>query len=88
MNDSVRELTRYKDKPAPNKRSLQNKLDKVLSHKNNLIDKHYIYGEKASIELESEKMLTWLTPQLDNANNVADEVEVLIEDLESNEDAA
>ena len=29
-----------------------------------------------------------MTPLLDNANDVADEVEVLIEDLESNEDAA
>ena len=53
LKDSVRELARYKDKPSPNKRLLQSKLDKLLNSKDDLIEKHYTYGEKAAQDLDS-----------------------------------
>ena len=87
LKDSVRELTRFKEKADPNKRLLQNKLDRVLNDKDNLVDKHYIYAEKSGLDLDSADMLDWLTPKLDAATDLADEVEIMIEDLNSNEDA-
>ena len=86
LNDQVLELTRYKDKPNLNQRLLQSKLEKIYTYKDNLVDKHYFHGDKASLDLEFEEMLNFLTPVLDAANDIADEVEIMIEDLETNVD--
>ena len=57
LKDSVRELQRYKDKPPHNRRLLQKKLDKVLNFKDELVDRHYIYGDKSGLELDADEML-------------------------------
>ena len=88
LKDSIRELTRFKVKPNPNKRLLQSKLDRVLNDKENLVDKHYTYAEKAALDLDSEDMLGWLTPKLDDATDLTDEVEILIDNLNTTEDTA
>ena len=88
LKDAVRELNRYKEKPPLNKRLLQKKLEKVLNYKDDLVEKHYMFAEKSGSDLDSTDMLDWLTPKLDEATDITDEVEILIEDLESNEDAA
>ena len=85
LKDSVRELTRYKTKPASSRRLLQSKLDKLLSDKDDLVDKHYVYADKTGKDLDSEELLEWLTPKLDDATDIADEVILMIETLETNE---
>ena len=84
---SIRELVRYKDKPTPNKRLLRSRLDKIVGFKADLIDKRYPYTEKSGEDLESSALIDWLTPKLDEASDLCDEVKIMIEDMESNEDA-
>ena len=82
LKDSVRELTRYKDRAGPSQRLLRMKVEKVLHDKEVLVSKHYAYAEKSGEDLDSDDLLDWLTPKLDSANDIMDEVEVMIENLE------
>ena len=86
LKDSVRELSRYKEGARPSKRLLQSKLDKLLRDKEDLVDKHYVYAEKANVDLESDELIEYLTPKLDAANDVADETSLKIEEIEMDDD--
>ena len=86
LKDSIRVLTKYKDTQNPSKRLLQNKLDQVLADKQALVAKHYVYGEKASKDLEDREMLEWITPKLDSADELTDEVILKLDTLDNNED--
>ena len=78
-----RDLNRYKDNARVSKRLLQQKLDKVVEGKEVLLEKYYAYAEKANKDLDSEQFVSWITPKLDIANDVLDEVFVIIEELEA-----
>ena len=45
--------------------------------------KHFHYGDKAKKELECEEMKNWVTPHIDAANDLIDEVFLLL-DAEDN----
>ena len=58
LKDSVRELTRYKDRAGPSQRLLCMKIEKVLHDKEVLVSKHYAYAEKSG-EI-STRMISWI----------------------------
>ena len=60
LNSAIDQLTRYKDKPNPSARLLQQKLDYVLEAKEDLTAKHYLYADKANRDLEEDELVTWL----------------------------
>ena len=82
LKDSVRVLTKYYGTQNPSKRLLKSKLEKVLADKHELVTRHYIYAEKAGKDLEDEEEVNWLTPKLDAADDICDEVTLRIEALE------
>ena len=88
LKDSVRELTRYKDKPAPSMRLLRTKIETVRRDKEVLVSKHYAYAEKSGEDLDSDELVGWLTPKLNDANDIMDDVEVMIEKMELEAEAA
>jgi hypothetical protein len=82
LKDSVRVLSKYKDTASPKKRLLQQKLDKALADRQELVTRHYIYGEKAGIDLEvDDTEANWLADKMDAADLVCDEVAVKIETM-------
>ena len=82
LKESTRVLTKYKDTLNPNMRLLQNKLDKVLADKQDLIQRHYIYAEKNDLDLEHDDQTNWLATRVDAADLICDEVMILIEGME------
>ena len=83
LTECIRDLNRCKDNARVSKRLLQQKLDKVVKGKEVLLEKYYAYAEKANKDLDSEQLVSWITPKLDIANDVLDEVFVIIEELEA-----
>ena len=83
LKDSIREMRRYMGGANPSKRLLQNKLNKVNENKDELVKIHYVYADKANIDLESDDALNWITPKLDDANDIADEVILMIDEIET-----
>ena len=83
LNESIRELERYKEKENISKRLLEQKLNSVIAAKQDLIIKHHNYAEKSNNELDSEELLEYLRPKLDQCTDIIDEVTVMIEDLEN-----
>ena len=83
LTECIRYLNRYKDNARVSKRLLQQKLGKVVEGKEVLPKKYYAYAEKANKDLDSEQLVSWITPNLDIANNVLDKVFIIIEELEA-----
>jgi hypothetical protein len=83
LAETVRDATRYKDKPNPNLRLLQLKVDKLLADKGELFKKHLMYGELSKKELNDEEMSSYITPLMDSASDIADELYIMIDNLET-----
>ena len=82
LKDSVRVLSKFKDTANPNKRLLQQKLDKALADRQELVTVHYIYTEKAGIDPDEDDVESaWLADRVDAADLVCDEVTVMIETM-------
>ena len=82
LKDSIRVLSKYKDTPNPNRRLLQNKLDKALADRQELIQRHYIHAEKAGLDLDDENEINWLATRIDAADIVCDDVTIIIKVIE------
>ena len=72
LKESVRVLTKYKNTENPNKRLLHQKLDKALADRQELLTRHNLY------EIES----AWLADRIDAADDICDEVTVMIEEID------
>ena len=88
MQECIREINRYRVTPNPSMRLLKQKLDKLNNAKGYLLKRHYAYAEKHGIEIDSEELLNWITPKLDEANDLADFLFVTIDDHERTEEIA
>ena len=86
LKESIRRLTKFKDSGNPSKRLLENKLDEVITNKQELIRKHHTYAEKANKDLDDAELTGWITPRLDDADDISDEVMILIENIENTEE--
>ena len=82
LSEELRQLRKYKDSANPKKRLLEQKLKRVEEAKEELMTRHYHYGEKAGKQLESEEMVDWLSTRLDEAVDTMDEVFCMIEDID------
>ena len=80
LKDTIRDITRYKQKPNPSKRLLQVKLEKLLSDKDELFSKHCIYAELSKKDPDSAEMLDWINPHMDSASDLADDLYLLIDE--------
>ena len=60
-------------------RIMQVKYEKVIDAKEDLIRKHFHYGDKSKKELECNEMKEWITPHLDTVNDLIDEVFLLLD---------
>ena len=86
LKESTRDLTRYKAVDTPSRRLLQQKYDKVELDKNNLLQRHFLYAEKAGLDLETdEDQETWINERLDPAITLLDEVFVTLEQFETDD---
>ena len=83
LSNTIREITRYKDGPNPNQRLLQAKLDKLYHEKDELFKKHCFYAEKAGVTLSDETMQNYINPLMDDACDLADELELIIVNYEA-----
>ena len=79
LNETMRDLTRFKQKEGPSLRIMQVKYEKVIDAKEDLIRKHFHYGDKSKKELECNEMKEWITPHLDTVNDLIDEVFLLLD---------
>ena len=57
VNESIRVLTKYEAEANPSARLLQSKLDKLIADKEELVAKHYLYGDKSNQAFDSIDML-------------------------------
>jgi hypothetical protein len=80
LKETMRDLNRLKTKANPNMRVMQVKYEKVNDAKDDLLKKHFLYGEKAKKDLDSEEMKDWVTPHLDEANDLIDEIFIILDD--------
>ena len=78
----MRDIDRYKVKPNPSKRLLQNKLDKLLNEKAELFSKHCTYSAASKKALDSDELTNWITPHMDDATDLADEIYLKIDELD------
>ena len=82
LTETIREMRRYMSADNISIRLLQQKLTKTHKAKEDLLNKHYLYAEKSGKELDSAELTEWINPRVDEANDVTDEVFIMIEDLE------
>ena len=80
LTDAIRALTRFKDKENHSMRVLKTKYEAVVAAKEELMAKHFVYAEKAKKPLNSPELVQWLTPKMDDADDVIDEVFLLLEE--------
>ena len=85
LKEAIRDLTRYKGGATPSIRLLKNKLKKLNEAKDDLLAIHYVYADKSGKALDSEEMSDWITPKLDEAIDLADEVFITIDEHDENE---
>ena len=81
--NTIREIKRYKENPNKRKRQLQSKLDRLYKEKDELFSKHCFYADKSSLDLQDQDLLDWINPHMDNACDLIDEIEIMIEDLDT-----
>ena len=61
-------LTKNKNTENLSKRLLHQKLDKALADRQELLTRHYLYAEKAGIDLEEDQIESaWLADRIDAA---------------------
>ena len=86
LKEEVRQLRKYLGQmtlnQVPNLRLLGQKQKKVEDAKNDLMMKHYYYGQKANKALDSDELTQWINDKLDEATDIIDEVTIKIEDAE------
>ena len=82
LEEELRQLKKYKDQNNPKKRLLMLKLKRVEEAKEELMAKHYYYGEKSGNLPNSEDMTGWLNPKLDDAVETMDEVYIMIDEID------
>ena len=73
---------KYKNKENISTRLLHQKYEKVLNAKELLLEKHLLYAEKSGKDLKSLELQEWITPKLDAATDLLDDVFVMHEDLD------
>ena len=73
VEESIRVLERYIQRDNLSQRLLQTKLDKLTADRDELVAKHYVYGDKSNLSYESDEMLQWITPILDSVIDIYDE---------------
>ena len=79
LTEASRDLNRLKAKENPNLRVMQLKFEKVNDAKDDLLKKHILYGEKAKKDMNSQEMTDWITPHMDEANDLIDEIYILLD---------
>ena len=82
LAEELRQLKKYKAQPNPKKRLLEQKLKRVEEAKEELMARHYYYGEKSGNLPESDDMTNWFNPKMDDAVETMDEVYIMIEDID------
>lgn len=85
LKESVRQLRRYLDSGSKSKRTLEKKCDKVESEKDELLEDNYYYAKKSDKSLEDEDIKNFLTPILDEAEDILNEAMDVLEDFNSND---
>ena len=83
VKESTRALERYRQGANPSSRLLQSKLDKLIADKDELVAKHYVYGDKSNKPYDSDEMEQWITPILDSVLDLTDAVFIKIDELQS-----
>ena len=83
LKDTIRDIQRYKAKPNPNKRLLQVKRQELQAVKDELFAKHCQYAEVSKKALDLDEMVEWITPHMDDASDLLDEVYLDIDTLEN-----
>ena len=79
LKETMRELERNQKKANPSMRLLKAKFEKVTEAKEFLLSKHFTYCEKAKKPHDDPEMLQWITPILDEANDLLDDVYLLLD---------
>ena len=79
--ESMRQLRRYVDTDVINVRILQQKIDKVDTDKEALINHHHAYGEKSKTNVDDDTMRAYINPKVDAAVDLLDEAEVRKDDI-------
>ena len=82
LKESIRDIQRYQGKPNPNKRLLQVKRQELQAAKDELFAKHCQYAEVSKKSLDSEDLVEWITPHMNDASDLLDDVYLLIDALE------
>ena len=82
LQQCIRDTNRCIANPTPHIRLLKQKLDKLYVAIDDLQEKHIVFADKTGADIESEPLQTWINPKLDVANELADKVFVMIEELE------
>ena len=82
LTEYIRQTNRYLNSPNPSMRLLKQKMLKLNEAKDDLLEKHYVYAEKTSQDIESEELTEWISSKLDAANDLADQLFVMIEEHE------
>ena len=85
LSECVRQTKRYRDSPNPSTRLLKQKMDKLTGLIEDLHNAHIVYGEKSGNDIDSDELKDWITPRIDDANDLADELFVLIDTQELND---
>ena len=83
LSEKMRDLKKYKDKENKSTRLLKAKYETCEGAKEELMRQHYLYGEKAKIDITSEEMVAWLEEKLDHATDLLDEVFIMLEEAEA-----
>ena len=83
LTERMRDLKKYKDKANKSTRLLKAKYETCEGAKEELMRQHYLYGEKAKIDITSEEMVAWLEEKLDPATDLLDEVFIMLEEAET-----
>ena len=78
LSATVRSVKRYKDIDNPSMRLLKNKLEKLVEDREDLMYKHCLYAEKANKD-QSEELQEFINIRMDEANDLADEIYLLLD---------
>ena len=85
LTEIIRESKRYIASHNVSLRLMKQKLYKIDHAKEELLKKHYAFAEKSGKEFDSEELIGRITPKLDEATDISDELFIYIEELEEKE---
>lgn len=86
LKESVRQLRRYLEGGGKSKRIIENKCKNIESEKADLFEFHYCYAEKSKISLADPDMVTFITENVDVAEDVLNEALCFLEDLDNTDE--